>query len=197
MCGDVHPRSGPSQENSLTFCHWKLDSIAVNNFIKIPLIEASNSMNYDLIALSEAYLHSSITWIKLCKQILPGGVSVSILDKNHPLKSWVWILPELPNFSKFSWSLSVSAVITRHHWSLTCFSEETFRSDDLENSVVPKSYPKGEDDLEFSTDSFHKKVVGQQLINTCWFHFWLRIEKTILGKSNFWHALFWALAIAT
>ena len=60
--GDVHPHPGPSHGNSLKFCHWNLDSIVVNYFIKIPLIEAYNSVyNYDLFALSETYLDSSIT----------------------------------------------------------------------------------------------------------------------------------------
>ena len=62
ISGDVHHHPGPSHGNSLKFCHWNLDSIAVNDFIKIPLIEAYNSVyNYDLFALSETYLDSSIT----------------------------------------------------------------------------------------------------------------------------------------
>ena len=62
ICGDVHPHPGPGHENSLKFCHWSLESIVVNDFIKIPLTEACNSVyNSDLIALSETYLDSSIT----------------------------------------------------------------------------------------------------------------------------------------
>ena len=62
ICGDVHPRPGPCHGNSLKFCHWNLDSIAVHDFIKILLIEACNPVyNYDLIAFSETYLDSSIT----------------------------------------------------------------------------------------------------------------------------------------
>ena len=57
----MHPNPGPCHGNIFKFCHWNLDSITVNNFIKIPLIEAYNSVyNYDIIALSETYLDSSI-----------------------------------------------------------------------------------------------------------------------------------------
>ena len=62
ISGDVHPHPGLCHGNSLKFCHWNLDSVAVNDFIKIPLIEAYDSVyNYDLFALSETYLDSSIT----------------------------------------------------------------------------------------------------------------------------------------
>ena len=39
---DVHPNPGPCHGTTFKFCHWNLDSIAVNDFIKIPLIEAYN-----------------------------------------------------------------------------------------------------------------------------------------------------------
>ena len=81
ICGDVHPHPGPSHENSLKFCHWNLDSIAVNDFIKIPLIEAYNSVyNYDLIALSETYLDSSIS----NGTISLTGFSKEIFRCDHP-----------------------------------------------------------------------------------------------------------------
>ena len=73
-CGDI-------QEISLKFCHWNLDSIAVNDFIKIPLIEAYNSVyNYDLIALSETYLDSSIS----NGTISLTGFSKEIFRCDHP-----------------------------------------------------------------------------------------------------------------
>ena len=81
ICGDVHPHPGPSHRNSLKFRHWNLDSIAVNDFIKIPLIEAYNSVyNYDLIALSETYLDSSIT----NETIRLTGFSKEIFRCDHP-----------------------------------------------------------------------------------------------------------------
>ena len=76
----------------LKFCHWNLDSIAVNDFIKIPLIEAYYSVyNYDLIALSETYLDSSITnetisltdfskEILTCDDVKGGGVCLFCKD---------------------------------------------------------------------------------------------------------------------
>ena len=36
LSGDVHPNPGPCHGNTFKFCHWNLDSIAVNDFIKIP-----------------------------------------------------------------------------------------------------------------------------------------------------------------
>ena len=63
------------------FCPWNLDSIAVNDFIKIPLIEAYTSVyNYDQIALSETYLDSSIT----NETISLTGFSEEIFRCDHP-----------------------------------------------------------------------------------------------------------------
>ena len=77
----MHPHLGPCHGNSLKFCHWNLDSIVVNGFIKIPLIEAHNSFyNYDLIALSETYLDSSIT----NETISLTGFSKEIFRCDHP-----------------------------------------------------------------------------------------------------------------
>ena len=71
ICGDG---------NSLKFCHWNLDSIAVNDFIKIPLIEAYNPVyNYDLNSLSETYLDNSIT----NKTISLTGLSKEIFRCDH------------------------------------------------------------------------------------------------------------------
>ena len=54
----MHPNPSPCHGNTFKFCHWNLDSITVNNF---PLKEAFNSVyNYDIIAVSETYLASSI-----------------------------------------------------------------------------------------------------------------------------------------
>ena len=72
----MHPHPRPSHGNSPKFCHWNLDSIAVNDFIKIPikipLIEAYNSVyNYDLFAFSETYLDISetISLTGFCEEI--------------------------------------------------------------------------------------------------------------------------------
>ena len=81
ISSDVHPNPGPCQGNTFKFCHWNLDSIAVNDFIKIPLTEVYNSVyNYDKIALSETYLDSSIT----NGSISLTGFSKEIYRSDHP-----------------------------------------------------------------------------------------------------------------
>ena len=79
--GDVHPNPGPCHGNTLKFCHWNLDSTAVNNFIKIPLIEMYNSVyNQDRTALSETHLASSIP----NESISLTGFSKDIHRSHHP-----------------------------------------------------------------------------------------------------------------
>ena len=81
LSGDVHPNPGPCHGNTFKFCHWNLDSIAVNDFIKIPLIEAYNSVyNYDIITFSETYLDSSVP----NESISLTGFSKKIYRSDHP-----------------------------------------------------------------------------------------------------------------
>ena len=58
--GDMHPH--PGQVNiGLKFCHWNLNGINARDKIKIPLIEAYNSIfHHDIIALSETIINNSI-----------------------------------------------------------------------------------------------------------------------------------------
>ena len=60
MAGDIHPH--PGQVNiGLKFCHWNLNGINARDKIKIPLIEAYNSIfHYDIIALSETIINNSV-----------------------------------------------------------------------------------------------------------------------------------------
>ena len=60
MAGYIHPHLG--QVNiGLKFCHWNLNGINARHKIKIPLIEAYNSIfHYDIIALSETIINNSI-----------------------------------------------------------------------------------------------------------------------------------------
>ena len=77
----MHPNPGSCHGNTFKFCHWDLDSIIVNNFIKIPFTEAYNSVyNYDIIALSETYLDSSIP----NESISLTGFSKDINRSDHP-----------------------------------------------------------------------------------------------------------------
>ena len=60
MSGDVHPNPGP-MTRPLKFCHWNLNSILSRDSVKVSLIQAYNLVfNFDLIALSETYLNTSI-----------------------------------------------------------------------------------------------------------------------------------------
>ena len=45
ISGDVETNPGPQQQNCLKFFHWNLNSICARGRIKIPLIEAYNSVH--------------------------------------------------------------------------------------------------------------------------------------------------------
>ena len=80
MCADVHPHPGP-RIKSFSFCHWNLDSIMVENKVKIPLIEAISSVHkFDIIALSETYLNDTIP----NNEIEIEGYSSDIFRSDHP-----------------------------------------------------------------------------------------------------------------
>ena len=50
----------PGYPNSLSFCQWKLNSIAAHSFIMISLLQAYNAIHmFDIICLSETYLDNS------------------------------------------------------------------------------------------------------------------------------------------
>ena len=79
---DMHPNPGPCHRKAFKLCHWNLNSIAVNDFIKIPLIETYNFVyNYDIIALSETYLDSSVT-----------NESISLTGFSKEIYTWFSIL---------------------------------------------------------------------------------------------------------
>ena len=61
--GDIELNAGPkkSKENTLSVCHWNLNSITAHNFSKLTQLKAYvSTYKYDLICLSETYLDSSI-----------------------------------------------------------------------------------------------------------------------------------------
>ena len=61
ISGDIECNPGPENiyNQNLYFCHWDLNGIAANNFIKISLLEAYNTIhNFDLICISETFLDS-------------------------------------------------------------------------------------------------------------------------------------------
>ena len=62
LSNDVHLNPGPSFHNSFfNFMSWNVNSIAKENFKRVGLIEADNSIfNYDLISICETSLNSSV-----------------------------------------------------------------------------------------------------------------------------------------
>ena len=80
LSGDIHPNPGPFID-SLKFCHWNLSSSCARDKIKIPLIEAYNSVfHYDLIASSETNLNATVH----NEKILIEGFSKEIFRNDHP-----------------------------------------------------------------------------------------------------------------
>ena len=62
LSGDIETNPGPLTNYSQGFkiCHWNLNSLATDNFVKIPHLEAyAISHNIDIICLSETFLDSS------------------------------------------------------------------------------------------------------------------------------------------
>ena len=62
MYGDNESSPGPqkSKKNSLSICHWNLNSLSANSFAKFTQLEAYNSVdNYDFICLSETCFDSA------------------------------------------------------------------------------------------------------------------------------------------
>ena len=62
LSGDIETNPGPVTNFSQGFkiCHWNLNSIPTDNFVKVPLIEVyALTHNLDIICLSETFLDSS------------------------------------------------------------------------------------------------------------------------------------------
>ena len=60
--GDIEPNPIPRKlkQNSLTICHWNLNSLSAHNFAKLTQLKTYNSIyKYDFICLSETYLDSA------------------------------------------------------------------------------------------------------------------------------------------
>ena len=61
--GDIELNPGPSKSkgNTVSVCHWNLNSITVLNFSKLTQLKAYiSTYKYDFICLSETFLDSSI-----------------------------------------------------------------------------------------------------------------------------------------
>ena len=60
--GDIEPNPGPKKlkNNSLSVCHWNLNSLCAHNFSKLTQLKTYISVyKHDFICLSETYLDSS------------------------------------------------------------------------------------------------------------------------------------------
>ena len=63
LSGDVETNPGPQSKHCQEFsiCHWNLNRIATQSFIKVSLLKADITIYYyDIICLSQTYLDSSI-----------------------------------------------------------------------------------------------------------------------------------------
>ena len=57
---ELNPGQNKLKENSLSICHWNLNSITAHNFSKLSQLEAyMSTYNYYFICLTETYLDSS------------------------------------------------------------------------------------------------------------------------------------------
>ena len=58
ISGDIETNPGPVNldNQNLSLCHWNLNGITVNNYIKISLLQAYNAIHdFDIICLSETF----------------------------------------------------------------------------------------------------------------------------------------------
>ena len=86
IAGDIESNPSPTSHASLKFCHWNLNSICARGSVKIPLIEAYNSLHHhDIMALSESMLDSSIS----SENIYIEGFSCEVYRNDHPSNSKV------------------------------------------------------------------------------------------------------------
>ena len=61
LANNVHVNPGPNVQNNFNFISWNLNSLAKDNFQRVHLIEAHNSLfNYDLISVGETSLNNTI-----------------------------------------------------------------------------------------------------------------------------------------
>ena len=84
LSGDIELNPGPQTENCVRFFHWNLNGICARNGVKIPLIEAYNSLyKYDVIAVSESMLNSKVR----DEEISIEGFSKEVFRNDHPSDS--------------------------------------------------------------------------------------------------------------
>ena len=56
--GDIETNPGPHNKDSLSICHWNLNGISAQNYVKLSMLEAYNAIyDYDIICISETFLN--------------------------------------------------------------------------------------------------------------------------------------------
>ena len=78
---DVHENPGPigHQNSYFNFMNWNLNSLAKNDFSRVQLIEAHNSLfNYDIISLCETSLNETNS------SLVPDLEDYTFVPANHP-----------------------------------------------------------------------------------------------------------------
>ena len=86
ISGDIELNPGPKQkqDQSLSICHWNLNSIPAHNFQKLALLQGYISSNkVDILCLPEAFLNSDISYDDNNLQ-LPG---FDLIQADHPHKT--------------------------------------------------------------------------------------------------------------
>ena len=84
LSGDIEKNPGPiiNYAQGFKICHWNLNSIPTDNFVKIPILEAyATTHNFDLICLTETFLDSSYQNDDPRLQL----TGYSILRVDHPM----------------------------------------------------------------------------------------------------------------
>ena len=84
LSGDIEKNPGPiiNYAQGFKICHWNLNSIPTDNFVKIPILEAyATTHNFDLICLTETFLDSSYPNDDPRLQL----TGYSILRVDHPM----------------------------------------------------------------------------------------------------------------
>ena len=78
---DFHENPGPTgyQNSFFKFCNWNLNALAKDNFSRVQLLEAHNSLfNYDIISLCETSLND------VNSSLVPDLEDFTYIPANHP-----------------------------------------------------------------------------------------------------------------
>ena len=144
VCGDIETNPGPSNDaKSLSICHWNLNGISTQNYVKLSMIEAYNALyNYDIICISKTFKFFSIgKWFyietqrfELIRSDHPSNTKrggVCLYYKEHlPLKLRI-------NISTLNECITIELKTKKHKCFITCLINDEFAVffDDLETTL--------------------------------------------------------------